>query len=643
MVLSLTPIAARAAGAPQNLTAVWANDGGDKVTQDETRGSTNPLGVVNSVWTGSKVKIFGGKNEVVAFNLVLEAANRTAGQVSVSLNALTGPNGARIGSVARTGEGVFNWTERNIELFFVRYLQIKGLSHLSYESYDERHVPRRMQRPWTEEGMGSGTWMDRPDHDKYYPEIAVPLELEPSFKIARGQNQSIWTDIYIPKSIPSGLYEGVITVKEGSNVSYQVPVELTVRGFTLPDTPNSKSMVHLGYSDLGIRYFGESYPEPGTPHENSMRLLRDRHFQLAHRHKISIIDQDPSASTGAQDSPHEEWLSRLDGTLFTPEKGYDGPGVASSNGVYSIGQYSTWDWKDQGRQGMWTHTDNWEQWFQTHFPSVERFLYLLDETENYPLLEQYANWMSTNPGVGKNLKSFATIPADRAMARVPSLKIAATWMAVGERAAFESAASYYENAAQGREFYSYCGKRPASGSFATEDDGVALRELAWGQYKKGISRWYFWESTYYTDYQSGRGPNDLFHDAQTFGQKREVDSVLGETGWNHSNGDGVLFYPGTDTVFPKDSYGVLGPLASLRLKHWRRGIQDVDYIALAKKINPTAVQAIIDRLLPRVMWENGVADSKDPTWVRTDIGWSTRADDWESARLELARIIEQGK
>src|SRR5207237_2887618 len=105
------------------------------------------------------------------------------------------------------------WVGRQIELFYVRYLQIKGLSKLSYETYDERHVPKRMRRPWTGNGAGSGTWQDRPDHDKFYPEIAVPLELVPTFTIGAGSNQSIWVDVYIPKTVPAGTYTGNLVVK----------------------------------------------------------------------------------------------------------------------------------------------------------------------------------------------------------------------------------------------------------------------------------------------------------------------------------------------------------------------------------------------------------------------------------------------
>src|SRR5205807_1850235 len=192
---------------PASLSAIWANDGGDKVTQDELRATKPGTGtVINRLWDGHQISIFGAQNEVVNFNLVLEAGNGPVHDISVSLDSLTGPGGATITSKPVTGDGVFNWVGRQIELFYIRYLQIKGLSLVSYGTYDERHIPKRFQRPNVNGVAGTGTgWLDRPDHDKYYPDIAVPLELVPSFDITASQNQknqSLWADIYIPKNAP---------------------------------------------------------------------------------------------------------------------------------------------------------------------------------------------------------------------------------------------------------------------------------------------------------------------------------------------------------------------------------------------------------------------------------------------------------
>ena len=174
----------------------------------------------------------------------------------------------------------------------------------------------------------------------------------------------------------------------------------------------------------------------------------------------------------------------------------------------------------------------------------------------------------------------------------------------------------------------------------TEDDGVAPRVMAWTMHKMDVQRWFYWNSTYYDDFQGGHGPTDVFNEARTFGFKDEQDPVVGESGWNHSNGDGVLFYPGTDAAFPEGSYGVPGPFASLRLKQLRRGLQDVDYLVLAAGIDPDATAAVIDATIPEVLWEVGVETLVDPSWVLTELSWSVDPDDWDATRVALAAIIE---
>lgn len=615
---------------------VWANDGGDKVAQAELRASQDPTSVTNSVWNGERVEIFGARNEVVAFNLMLESPAQATSNVSVSFDQLTGADGVSISSIPAQGDGVFDWTDRNIELFYVRYLEIRGLSLLSYETYDERHIPERMRRPYDENGEGAGTWEDRPDHNAFYPDIAVPLELVPNFEIAAGQNQSIWVDIYIPTDVPAGVYQGDLLVQVEGSVIQSVPVELSVRDFTLPDSPSARTMVYLGYEDVNNRYLGVEYPDDLT----QANLIRDRHFMLAHRHRIALIG-DEISTMEELDQPDSAWLPRLDGSLFLPENGYDGPGVGVGNGVYSIGTYGSWGWQDGDESDMWEHANNWVRWFDANAPDTEYFLYLIDESDDYPQTEQWANWITTNPDIGNRLMSFATIALPDALAYTPSLNIAASWSPIGLPDVWQQAADAFIQDPN-RRVYLYNGQRPASGSFAIEDDGVALRELAWGQYKMQVDRWFFWESTYYNNFQGDTGQTDVFQSAFTFGSFDEIDSVLGETGWNYSNGDGVLFYPGTDTIYPDSSYGVMGPFASLRLKQWRRGIQDVDYLVLADRIDHERVMQIVNDMVPSVLWEVGVEDPDDPTWVLTDISWSTNPDVWEAARAELADIIESG-
>lgn len=614
---------------------VWANDGGDKVTKDEQR-ATNGQSVANTLWDGAKVSLFGAKNEVIGASLIIEAP-QGASNLTVSLDALSNSSGIKIQSRPVSGNGVFDWTNREIELFLVRYLQVNGLSLNGFERYDERHIPIAMRRPFTGQGFGQGSWTDRPNHNKFYPDIAVPLELVPAFSIPPASNQAIWIDIYIPKEIPADIYRGTIMVKKGGIVLQQVPIELKVRNFVLPDLPTTKTMAVYTPPNINQRFFGTSYVNTQGVDGPRSILIRDRYFQLAHRHKISLVDTNYDFS-GDQPSPYE-WTERLDGTLFTSDAGYEGPGERTGNNVFSIGTYGSWLWSTGSEADMRLHTDNWESWFQAHSPQTSRFLYLTDESRDYAQTEKWAQWIRNNPGPGHALGSYATVQLPDAFNLIPSLTIISSTIYLGIPAEWESALATLHSDSQ-RKFFLYNGHRPASGSFVLEDDGTALRELPWGQFKKGVDRWYYWESTYYNNYLGGQGETDLFTNAHTFGGAGVTDPVVGETGWNYSNGDGVLFYPGTDQVFPQSSYGIDGPLASLRLKLWRRGIQDTDYLALARSINPTKVDQIVNTMVPKVLWEVGVDDPNDPTWKRTDISWPYLSDQWELARTQLADIIE---
>ena len=314
------------------------------------------------------------------------------------------------------------------------------------------------------------------------------------------------------------------------------------------------------------------------------------------------------------------------------------------NNVYSIGTYGSWSWQGGGQEEMWTHTDAWVTWFegQSFSTPTDYFLYLIDESDDYAQTERWARWINENPGPGQRLMSLATLDLPAAAAETPSLDIPTAWVALGIPAEWQNAADRYRAAADKR-VYLYNGTRPGSGSFAIEDEGVALRVLAWAQYKKQIDRWLYWEATYYDNYQGNTGQTNVYQTAQTYGDNDGFDPVLGETGWNYLNGDGVLMYPGTDTRFPEESYGLAGPFASLRLKHWRRGIQDVDYLRMAEAISPTRTAEIVDALIPKVLWEVGVSDPEDPTWLLADISWPIDPDAWEAARAELAGIIEGGQ
>ncbi|MEZ4266455.1 MAG: DUF4091 domain-containing protein [Myxococcota bacterium] len=634
------PAAGAASAGPGAISAIWAGEGGDKVARGELRASPggSARGVRSRVWDGESVTLFAARNEVVSLQLIIEAASAPVSGVTVELASLAGPQGRRLSAGPGGKELVFDWRNRQIELFLVGYQKLAGLSRTPWELYDERHIPERLRRPFNLTGRGHGDWEDRPDHDAEYPEVAVPMETAASFDVAAGTNQAVWVDITVPRDAPAGLWEGALRVTVGQQTR-EIPVHLLVRDFRLPDDPAAQTMVFTGHADLGPRYLGHAEPKDDAERARA-RLIRDRHHLLARRHRVTLFDANPVYDDQpARDAPTAEWLPRLNGTLFSAAHGYAGPGENLGNGLFVIGAYGSWTWKSEGREGMWSHLDAWARWFRVHAPATEVLLYLVDESADYPQIETWARWIRENPGPGASILSLATLSLPESVEHTPSLDVPTSTIAVADTPVWEKAAASLRERPTGR-IAMYNGRRPASGTFATEDDGIALRAMVWSQVKHAVWRWFFWESTYYTDVQGGGGAGDVIGEARTFGAASERDDVLGQTGWRYTNGDGVLFYPGTDHVFPKRSRGLDGPMASLRLKHWRRGIQDAAYLALARERDPAATAAIIDELVPRVLWEVGVDDAADPTWKRTDISWPTDPDRWEAARWRLAGIIE---
>jgi len=627
------------------ITAVWANEGGDKVTRDELRATGHTSAVANGAWDGHCIKVFGAKNEIVSFNVVLEAATSQASNVTVSLGNLTGPGGTVIRSAPRATDKLYDWTTTEVELFYVRYLQIKGLSQQAYgtlASWQEATFPQRAQCPGmtqaTPDSKPTGTgchWSARPVADKFYPDIAVPMELVPSFDIAASSNQSVWADVYIPRTAPSGVYGAILSVSENGGVTHIVPVSLRVRSFALPDAPSAKTMLFTSPGDISPRYGSGLTPTALT----NERLL-------AHRHKVSLIGDDAN-QTGTQPGP--DYVSVLDGSFYSAASGYAGPGAGTGQDVYSIGTYG--GLTEGSTQSRFTSVfSGWETWFEANSPGTERFVYLCDEiacTQNTPTLATQLAWWSALGSPGNKLHTLATQPlldapvalSDPTSGWPFSQGVSGGGTSTGgTTAADQTAVDAVLAAEPTRRLLSYNGQRPGAGSCATEDDGVALREQPWGQYKKKVDRWFWWEATYYDDNQQGLGTVDLFSSANTFGTASS-DASYGTTGG--ANGNGVFMYPGTDTIFPASSYGLAGPIASLRLKHWRRGLEDVDYLTLASAIDPGSVSAIVDKMVPSVLWEVQCHDpTNDCSYSYAPVSWSTDPDDWETARAALAHIID---
>jgi len=214
------PIDTNPADYPAN---VWMTDGMVKVTP------TTPPGLVH--WA----ELHAAKNESESFQVHVQAA-ATPVQLSVTVSDLTDETaGVTIASAA------------NVSVFREAYLNITTLSD------------------------ANGTLGMTPDAlipaiDPYVNEIRTAFPVT----VPAGQTQSVWVDVLVPASAPSGYYTGTVTVSDGATKLATLPVRLAVWDFALPSTSSLRSGFGLGWNSLCVQAYGGysgcgAYPGATSP------------------------------------------------------------------------------------------------------------------------------------------------------------------------------------------------------------------------------------------------------------------------------------------------------------------------------------------------------------------------------------------
>jgi hypothetical protein len=163
----------------------------------------------------------------------------------------------------------------------------------------------------------------------------------------------------------------------------------------------------------------------------------------------------------------------------------------------------------------------------------------------------------------------------------------------------------------------YNGYRPATGSTLIDTDAIDFRVIPWIGWKYELDHYFYWMTTYWTDWQHDSARWNVFTNPRTATVQR--------------NGSGTFFYPGEDRVYVEEDRGLPGPLSSLRMKNWRRGMQDFEYLWLAHGMGLGAdVDRIVDLVVPRALWD---ANPDQP------VTWPVNGHGFETFRRELAEQI----
>jgi hypothetical protein len=88
-------------------------------------------------------------------------------------------------------------------------------------------------------------------------------------------------------------------------------------------------------------------------------------------------------------------------------------------------------------------------------------------------------------------------------------------------------------------------------------------------------------------------------------------------------------YPGEERLHPDQDRGIAGPIATVQLANFRRGLQDHQYFTLARRLGlKQVVDETLTAIVPRVFSDAG-----------EQVSFPEVGDPYEAARLKLARAI----
>jgi hypothetical protein len=565
-----------------SVRTIWAVNDGEKVERDDLN---NPNKRENSAWDGKKVKIFGARNEIIAFQLIIEADQSGIERLTVALPQLIQKSGHLKISYTAPAADPTNYLARPIQIFSVNYMNVEVPSHAE----------------WV---YNVGSPAAPKDPTGWKPVQLIPENARAGLggfplRVGGGLNQAVWIEVYTDRNLPAGLYSGTITV-DADGRKQTIPIELELFDFKLPDQNSMHAMV---------------YYESLQPKLYQGRDLDQQYHRFAHRQRIELVQGYDIASASAA-------LGRFDGSDFTKAKGYEGPGLGVGNRILPRTFYGPGKTFDE-RASAWREAASWMTFLQQKLPNAITFLYLPDEPRRseYNYIRQLAENIHSNPGPGKALPTFVT------KHYVKELDGAIDIWDTGPLGYDIARAN--EERERGRKYWIYNGGRPAAGAIVIDAPATDPRATIWACFKHGIDNYFYWHGVHWQHnrQKTGERKQNVWANPITFDNRGQPNKPVDDQGY--INGDGVLIYPGEDKLHPDQDRGIPGPISTVQLANFRRGLQDHQYLTLARKLK---LDAVIDEALrsvvPRVFSDSGPA-----------VGFSEAGNDYERARYKLAQAI----
>jgi Glycoside hydrolase 123, catalytic domain len=436
--------------------------------------------------------------------------------------------------------------------------------------YAERFISlRRASAP----DGGTGRWPDAlvPAVDELVGEERNAFP----FDIRRGESHAIWVEAFVPADAVPGLYKGSVTVSIAGRTAAVVPVELTVWNFALPSTASLRSAFGLMWGALPS---GHGFPDWEIP---TFATLRARYGQLALDHRVTLSRHDDGVWN---DFVHFDTYYRplVDGTAPTRLAGARLTSVEYLGGLEDVASLRRWathyrsrGWFDRLFQYTCDEPPQTCAWDDIR----RRAAAAKAADPEFRTLVTTTIWDAEAGGVAKEQTGESIIdiivPVVNFIDDKPGSPIAGS-----QRRRYDAFLARPEPPPNELWMYQSCMSHGCGGadtgwpSYMIDATAVRNRAMQWLLFRYATSGELYWETAF--AFMGG----DAWTDQWDF------------TG----NGDGTLFYPGTPAKIGGTTHV---PVASIRLKMIREGMEDYEYLKLLSDLgDPAFAEAEAAQLFP---------------------------------------------
>lgn len=360
---------------------------------------------------------------------------------------------------------------------------------------------------------------------RFWPDPLPPLQ---DFYVRAGETRAVWIDLFIPPNAEPGLYRGSVIISSASCGKTELPFEVEVRPIILPTVPTVRTA--FGNGALSVCMEKAHGVTKGSP--QYQKLTEDYYWMLV-EHRVSpyYIPADVYS-----DEAHR-FLDDPRVTFFViPARGSgEKSGIWNDDEMKRLSdRLERTGWIDKGA------------FYVIDEPKEESFSDVVRVGKRIHSINPRFRYLMT-PSSGKIFARQDIIEEAFVGIWVPMISV------MSKRAEREI---LLKEQKKGKELWWYTCIAPKwrGMNYFIDESATAPRLHPWMNHLYGNTGILYWATDYWK--QVGCNP---WSETETF-----------PTG----NGDGSLVYPGT---------GAVGPVASIRLKMLREGLEEYELLAMLGK------------------------------------------------------------